>query len=209
MRSGRLVNTWNECQCACCHHAPDLPDEVFVGPVLEQVRHGVDENALRLFPVKRRSERGLVNVHAPGPDMALAGLARGAGVFRHAHRLQARRHAHGVAIGAAGREHLAAGDRIPRRLGPFDVGCGHCAMPLRPRRPASSQALSPWARDWRKRSIRRYMVWSLLLVRRTQLFITIGKIRRSRFEIKFELHGSASLSCCVVPHKRSPSCSLR
>lgn len=106
------------------HHAPDFGDEDLIRLVLKEIRHGIDEDALRLLPAEWRGKRGLVVVHAPGPNVALAGFARGAGVFLHAHGLQARRHAHGVAIGAAGREHLAASDRIPRRLGPFDVGCG-------------------------------------------------------------------------------------
>ena len=47
------------------HHAPNLPDELFVGRLLEQVGHGVDEDALRLFPGQRRGKRALVDIHAP------------------------------------------------------------------------------------------------------------------------------------------------
>jgi hypothetical protein len=72
-----------------------------------------------------------VEIDLARPHLASAGLARGTGIFFHAHSLQPRCHPHGVAIGATRRHDGATGKRIPGRFGPFDVGRSHGVGTLR------------------------------------------------------------------------------
>ncbi len=103
------------------HHRPHTTDKIRRNAILKKIGHGVDENPAGLAPFQGHFKCSLVEVQLPGPFRTAAALARHAFVERMAHRLEPRRHAHGVAIGATGRENLASGDRIPGRVRPFDV----------------------------------------------------------------------------------------
>jgi hypothetical protein len=103
------------------HDLPDAADEFFCQALLEKVRHRVDKNTLRLSPCQRSSQSFRIEIYAPGPNVALARLARRTLVLLHPHRLKPGSHAHRIAVGTARRDERAPGDRIPRRLSPFDL----------------------------------------------------------------------------------------
>src|SRR3569832_946057 len=88
------------------------------------------------------------------PFWAAATLTSHAIVERMTHRLQARCHAHRVAIRAAGREYLASRNRIPSSIRPFDIAkTGHLICSVRRHLPIATQADVPSDLDWHKRKL--------------------------------------------------------
>ena len=106
----------------------DLVDP-FVGHALvEQVAVGADEDHARLAPAQGLVDPLVVEAHLAGEFRhALrvhAGQPGAAGVRLHPGRGETR----GVAVCAALIDQRAAGDRVPRRVGPFYFrGVSHCA----------------------------------------------------------------------------------
>lgn len=80
---------------------------------MEQVAHAVYEDGLRLFPGQRQLESVFMQCQL---ERIL--------VVPRAHRLQALRHAFGVAVLAAGADLGAAGQGVPSGLGPLYGGLG-------------------------------------------------------------------------------------
>ena len=94
-----------------CDNAKHLLDEGIGHILVEEVAHGVDEDSLWLPPFQRKIQCPFV---ARDPKaMSVVGLPHG---------LQAFCHTLGIAIQTAGADLCAAGDGVPRCLGPFDGG---------------------------------------------------------------------------------------
>ncbi|AMS03850.1 hypothetical protein SEA_BAXTERFOX_40 [Gordonia phage BaxterFox] len=107
------------CVLRCfAHDVEDIADEVNRHSRVEEVGHAVDEDRARLAPPFRLVER----LRMDGQPEAWPGRAWIAVVLvlRGPHRLQALSEGLRVAVVAASGHPVAAGDRIPRRFGPFD-----------------------------------------------------------------------------------------
>src|SRR5262245_42234429 len=118
--------------------------------------------------------------------MAATGFASRACVFLHAHGLKPRRQAHGVTVGAAGRHNLAACDRIPGCLGPFNVGTTGHEIQASDAQPASRIARAfTLGEGLALTKHKRYMVCPFVLVSATLLSSTTGKIVRKRLRMNF------------------------
>ena len=77
---------------------------------VEQIAHAVDENGLRVFPSQRQFQH-----------VFLERQFETGGVVALPHCLQSLREALRVAVLAAGADFRAAGNGIPRELGPFNA----------------------------------------------------------------------------------------
>jgi len=77
--------------------------------LMEHITHGIDENGAGLFPMKGDIEH-----------VRLGREFEAVGVLRGTHCPQARGHAFGVTMFAAGADLGAAGDGIPCCFGPFN-----------------------------------------------------------------------------------------
>jgi len=94
-----------------------------------KVTHGVDEDHPRPPPPQRLDQRLRVDGD-PEPGPAGAGVAFGL-ILGLAHGLEPPGQGEGIAVLAARRNAVAAGDRVPGGLGPFDGGAvGHAAFPF-------------------------------------------------------------------------------
>ena len=92
------------------HDIEDPPDELVGHALMEEVGHGVHEDHLRLFP----SERQLKPF---GPEPQIEPLFKR--MSRHTAKPLGKRLR--IAMFAPGTDFRAAGDRIPGRVGPFDM----------------------------------------------------------------------------------------
>ena len=81
---------------------------------MEQVRHGVDEDALRLAPMLRLVQH-----------VRMLRDCEPVGIVAVTHRLEPPRHALGVAVLAPGRHLGAPSDGVPSGFGPLNLGLGH------------------------------------------------------------------------------------
>ncbi|MNI13480.1 hypothetical protein D3C73_667080 [compost metagenome] len=107
------------------HHLPDVEYECLTDGVVEKVAHRVDEDLARFFPAVRNGEGGGVFSDDSVPDGPLAALASQPLILRDAHRLEATRHLHRIAVGAAGRDDGTSRDGIPGGIGPLDLRLSH------------------------------------------------------------------------------------
>lgn len=100
------------------HDGEDAADELERYRRVEQVAHAVDEDHSALSPSPRDLEGVLVEGE-PEPEPAGSRVTVYL-VLGGSHRLEALGESEGVAVVTAWRRLVAAGGRIPGRLGPFD-----------------------------------------------------------------------------------------
>lgn len=91
------------------HDGKDILDEFQWNSLVKQVAHRIDENHLRFFPGQRETNH-----------MRMDGQVESISIVRLAHRLQAFRHALGIAVLAPRADFSAARQGIPGGLGPFN-----------------------------------------------------------------------------------------
>src|SRR5659263_253711 len=92
------------------HDIENALDEIGGNVPMEKIAHGVHENRARLLPVKRQTQRMLMNSRLETVH-----------VVALAHRLKTARHAFGVAVAATRACLSATSDGVPGGLGPFDL----------------------------------------------------------------------------------------
>lgn len=92
------------------HDIEDALDVVGRNLFMEKIAHRVDEDSFGALPVEWQFQH--LRLQCELKSVPVVGLP---------HRLQALRKALGIAMLAAGAYLGAAGDRVPRCIGPFDV----------------------------------------------------------------------------------------
>jgi hypothetical protein len=102
---------------ASVHDRENLLDEFEWHILVKEIAHRIDKNEARRFPPKRNRQ-----------GLRLQRKPETVDVLRLTHCLEPERHPFGVAELAAGADLCAAGNRVPRCLGPFNGrAVSHCA----------------------------------------------------------------------------------